>query len=345
MTAANDNFDFPALAAEIRRDFPLVADKVFFVDIFKKEHIDGHRGADARRDRLLKHSPQFSRQLESRMALYHAEKNSAVLPAPEGCAFVLLYTGPDAISMTGLQSGLCQNLTFIVDHEIGHLVTAYGMPRHASRTLHECSADAYAALRQLQRFENGMQGVEKLRLRRAQRLVSLEGMRHASHFTSFTLEKLIELTPHLPLGQLSAQQTAELAARIAIAHTPNDQIVKNIVEAFAPFHTALAAQPDDDTPYRILAQTVTETKEWEVFKWGAPVLRGYMDGTLEDMRNGEKLVRVNKAPLEGPGWNRVRSALAAREFAFNRDEILFGLDLPAVKAAPAAKPRRISRAP
>lgn len=333
MTTANDNFDFPALAAEIRRDFPDVAPRVYFIDTFKKEYIGGDERADANYERHMAVNPSLRNCLANQMDKYSAEKNSVVFAGPNKDFFVLLYTGDDAINMLGKSTTARQGLTFIIDHEIGHIVAANGQRGKLSRTLHECTADAYAAMRQIQRFDNGLQAVHSLQLRRAQRLVSLEGTRHADHFTSFVLDKIIENVQKLPLSQMTPRQTADLADRIAILHTPNDQVVKNVLSAFVPFQKALAQQPGDDTPYRILAQIVLETKDWEVFRWGAPVLRGYIRGTLADMQNGEQLVKVNTEPLWGAGWNNAAQRLKEREFEFNRDQILFGLELPAPKPA------------
>lgn len=345
MTTANDNFDFPALAAEIRRDFPDVAPRVYFIDTFKKEYIGGDERADANYERYMAVNPSLRNCLVNQMDKYSAEKNSVVFAGPKKDFFVLLYTGDDAINMLGKSAAARQGLTFIIDHEIGHIVTANGQRGKVSRTLHECTADLYAAMRQMQRFENGINAVHSLQLRRAQRLVSLEGTRHADHFTSFVLDKLIENADKLPLRQITPQQTAALADRIAILYTPNDQVVKNIMEAFAPFQKMLAQQPGDDTPYRVLAQTVLDTKDWEVFRWGAPVLRGYLQGHLADMQNGDKLIKVNGSPLWGAGWESVSKRLKEREFEFNRDQILFGLELPAAKPARTPAPMRFRHIP
>lgn len=337
MTAslANDNFDFKAIAHEIRRDFPDAASRMYFIDSFKNEYIRGHAEADARYDRYMAENNSLRICIANQIDKYAGEKNSVVVPGPQDDYFVLFYTGDDSIRMLGPQTSLKQSLTFVIDHETGHVVTKQGRAGKLSRTLHESTADAYAAMRQIQRFENGMRNVQNLRLRRAQRLVSLEGTRHADHFTSFVLDKIIETAHNLPLSKMTPQQTADLADRYALMHTPNDQVVKNIMDAFAPFQKMLATQPGDDTPYRVLSQIVLDTKDWEIFKWGAPVLRGYIQGTLYDMQNGSALIKVNDKPLWGAGWNNVAQSLREREFEFNRDQMLFGLDLP----APASKPQ------
>lgn len=346
LKTANDNFDFSAAAAEIRADFPHLAGKLYFVDSFKKEYVRGHAKADASFDSLMQNNPSLRVSLNNQIEKYGAQKNSMVFKGPQSDYFIALYTGADAIALLGTGASQKQALSFVIDHEIGHIVTQYGQPGKLSRTLHECTADAYAALRQLQRFGSaGMENIEGLRLRRAQRLISLHGARHAEHFTSFVLDKIIELAPKLPLSAMTAQQTAEVAARIAIAYTPNDQIVKNVQDAFTPFQDALARKTGDDTPYRMLAQVVLETHSWEIFKWGAPVLRGYLRAALGDMQNGDTFIEVNKTPLEGPGWQRVANELAQREFAFNREQILFGLDLPEKSPAARAAVRPLKRAP
>lgn len=326
---ANDNFDFKSIAHEIRRDFPDAASRLYFIDSFKNEYIRGNEAADAQYDLYMANNPSLRTCIANQLEKYAGEKNSVVVPGPQNDYFVLFYTGDDSIRMLGPKTTLKESLTFVLDHETGHVVTQQGRAGKLSRTLHEGTADAYAALRQIQRFDSGLRNVQSLRLRRAQRLVSLEGTRHADHFTSFVLDKIIETAHNLPLSIMTPQQTADLADRYALMHTPNDQVVKNIMDAFAPFQKMLAMQPGDDTPYRALSQIVLDTKDWEVFKWGAPVLRGYIQGTLYDMQNGSALIKVNDTPLWGAGWNNVAQSLREREFEFNRDQILFGLDLPA----------------
>lgn len=331
-----NKFDYAEAIAGICRDFPQETRRIFFYDSKTREHMPSRPDADLHMRSLFSVHPYLEKTLHQRMEKFAAEKNSAVMYGPGDEHFIMLYTGDDAISMLGKNAPIGQKLSFVLDHEIGHAVTAYGRASAHSKTLHECCADAYAAMRQIQRFGAETGAVSDLRLRRAQRIVSLQGPRHAAHFTSFTLDKVLEVAQTTPLQKLSAEQTARLAERIAIAHTPNDHVVDNVAKAFKHFQDALAQQPNDDTPYRMLAHTVLNTDDWEVFRWGAPVLRGYLKGDLADMQNGDKLIKVNHAPLEGMAWEGVARDLSQREFAFNREQILFGLDLPAKTAAPRA---------
>lgn len=113
-----------------------------------------------------------------------------------------------------------QHVFFVLDHELGHVLAEHGGRNAYSRTMHECVADSFAALRHMQRFGTYSPALDSLLLHRAQRLVSLQGARHAEHFTSFTLEKLLDMRGHVDMARLTPQQTRDLATRIALAHTP-----------------------------------------------------------------------------------------------------------------------------
>lgn len=321
-------FDYRAAAAETAKSFPEEMRDVFFFDSRRREHVPGHPEANLKiRTQLLLNKP-LRDGLNQNMRRYAGEKNSVVMKIDTLGRAILLYTGHDGITLLGKNAPTGQKICFVFDHEVGHIVTAYGSKNPMSHTLHECCADAYAALRQMQRYGADTPAAAALLLGRAQRLVSLQGSRHGEHFTSFVLDQVIETAQTLPVQKLSPAQTAQLATRLALAHTPNDQIVTNLMETFAPFQEQLAAQDGSDAPYRTLAQIVLETSDWETFKWGAPVLRGYINGDLPDMQNGNILIRINQSPLEGGDWARISSQLTAREFAFAKQQILFGLDLP-----------------
>lgn len=282
----------------------------------------------------------FLRHLAEFMEKLHGDKSSCVLAGMQNDHFVFLYNGPQ-------QGGLlpciphAQRMHFILDHEIGHIVTATGKPdKTKSATLHEATADVFASLRHIQRFGRKTGAIEDLLLLRAQRLVSLQGARHPEHFSSFALEKLLEKLPASNVEYLSPRQTAALARRIAVDHTPADAVVNKLSKAFVPFKDMLAAGAGGDAPYRALAAVVLGSTDHDIFKWGALVLRGYIDGRLGDMRVGKEYVRANNAPLQGAYWDGVRRQLTKKEFTANKismvcSAIVAALPAPKAKTSPS----------
>jgi hypothetical protein len=286
----------------------------------------------------LKDSTHSRERFYGYVERYTAEGNSAVVPGLERGSIIMLNTSKNAINLMGPSVPLLHNVYFILDHELGHAVAENGHRNHNSQTMHECVADSFAALRHIQRFGPDTTSLEKLMLRRAQRLVSLTGQRHAEHFTGFTLEKLLEIKDKVDIQRLSPEQTKALATRMALAHTPNDLSVQKIAKSFQPFQHLLAQGATGDLPLRKLAHIVLRTKDYEVFKWGAPVLRGYMDGALGDMTNGTKKVPLPQTDFSSAYWQKARQMLTRREFSFAKEDVLFGMHLPAARNDNAPKP-------
>ncbi|MDP2206761.1 MAG: hypothetical protein Q8K65_10705 [Alphaproteobacteria bacterium] len=314
-------FNYPAAAMGICRDFPEVATDLYFFDTARKAYVPSHPVAARRLDTIAQAQENFSRQLAEFMQKLHGDKSSCVLAGTQNDHFIFLYNGPQ-------NGGLLphapheQRMHFILDHEIGHIVTSTGKPdKTKSATLHEATADVFASLRHIQRFGRKTGAIEDLLLQRAQRLVSLHGPRHPEHFSSFALEKLLEKLPATDVEYLTPRQTAALASRIAGEHTPADFIVQKLSKAFIPFKDMLAAGTGGDDPYRVLAAIVLGGTDKDIFKWGAPVLRGYIDGRLGDMRVGKEYIRVNTAPFDGSYWNAVRRQITEKEFTANRDNM------------------------
>ncbi|MFN7113761.1 MAG: hypothetical protein ACK4PK_05310 [Alphaproteobacteria bacterium] len=321
MTGTAVNFDYAAATADICRDFPEIAADVYFFDTARKVHVPSHPVTTRRLKVIAQSQENFLPQLTQFMEKLHGDKSSCVLAGQQNDHFIFLYDGPQDGGLLP-HTPHTQRMHFILNHEIGHIVTATGLPDRAkSATLHEATADVFASLRHIQRFGRQTGAIEDLLLQRAQRLVSLHGARHPEHFSSFALEKLLEKLPALDAEYLTPQQTAALASRIATEHTPNDRIVNKLSRAFIPFKDMLAAGAGGDSAYRVLTAIVLGSTDRDIFKWGAPVLRGYIDGRLGDMRVGKDYVRVSSIPFAGTYWDTVRQQITEKEFAANQESM------------------------
>jgi|GEM_PF-1246489 len=331
-------FDYDAAVLEIFEMYPEAKEHLHFYDLGRQRFVPADADGVRTAQEWLEDSTQARERFYSYAAHYTAEGNSAVVPGLARGSIIMLNTSKNAINLMGPSVPLLHNVYFILDHELGHAVAENGHRNHNSQTMHECVADNFAALRHIQRFGPDTTSLEKLMLRRAQRLVSLQGYRHAEHFTGFTLEKLLEIKDKVDIQRLTTEQTKALATRMALAHSPNDMYVQKIAQAFKPFQHMLEQGTTGDLPLRKLAQIVLTTKDYEIFKWGAPVLRGYMDGELGDMTNGTKKIPVPQTDFSSAYWQKARQILVRREFSFAKDDVLFGMDLPAAKNDNAQKP-------
>lgn len=319
-------FDYDAAVAEIFDMYPQAREKVHFYDLTKSRFVDPDPRAvqEACAD-LADHEPSRIKFMKYAQ-MYKAEGNSAVIYALPRGRCVMLSTGSNRISLLGKNTPVHQDIYFVLDHELGHVLAEHGGRSTDSHTMHECVADSFSALRHIQRFGADSPSIEQLLLSRAQRLVSLTGMRHSEHFTSFTLEKLLDVKNHVDIERLTPQQTLDLATRIALTHTPNDTTVLKTATAFKNFQIALDSG-DGDALHK-LVHIVIGTKDNAVFKWGAPVLRGYMNGTLGDTTNGKKKIIIPKTDFSSPYWRRVDRILTRKEFNFAKNEMLYGMNLP-----------------
>jgi len=94
------------------------------------------------------------------------------------------------------------------DHEIGHLVVKNGFSDNYH--LAECAADAYAALRHVQRY-----GMDTDFLEYYDRSYNVIQELIPIHYTNAVLQKALRLAEERDISRLSLRETAELAATIA----------------------------------------------------------------------------------------------------------------------------------
>lgn len=329
--APEEKFDYDAAVAEIFEMYPQARDKVHFYDLTSSRFVDPDPWAvqEAHAD-LADHEPSRTKFMQYAQR-FKAEGNSAVIYALPRGRCVMLSTGSKRIKLLGADTPTIQDIYFVLDHELGHVLAQHGSRDPNSHILHECVADNFSVLRHMQRFGTDSPAPEKLLLSRAQRLVSLTGDRHSEHFTSFSLEKLLDVKNHVDIERLTPQQTLDLATRVALTHTPNDVTVIKVARAFKSFQESLAH--GDANALHKLAHIVIGTKDNAVFKWGAPVLRGYMNGTLGDTTNGKRKIIIPPTDFTTDYWQRVSSILTRKEFSFAKHDLLYGMNLPKPLAA------------
>lgn len=225
------------------------------------------------------------------------------------------------------------NVLAIFDHELGHLLIPDAMK---NSTLSEClfseaAADVYAVSRNIQRFGQHAQGASVISWNRAVGFVEHGGQ---SHFTFFALDALAQLQDKIDFKALTPQQTLQLARRIALEHTPHENLVRNLSEAFQPYRDTLKSHGRDTALKVLMEITLAEESGYYAFRLGAQMLDKYLKGQIS--------VGGKKVMLEGPWWDEKRKELDQRLTKLEKDGILYGF--PQVQkqpvntnTAPAAK--------
>jgi hypothetical protein len=177
------------------------------------------------------------------------------------------------------------------DHETGHALST-----KAHGTLGENTADAYALLRHLQRYEHRKTDIDFCAWKRA--LIFMQaGV--TSHLTTFTADKILIDSKTSKFVSLTPQQTIAVAKDYARKHTRDEKQLKSLAKAFSP----LAKKPLNDATFKQLAKiTLAAPVQSDVFYLGARVL-------LPPLENGPMMVDGKKIILTGKDWDRIRQQL------------------------------------
>jgi len=118
-------------------------------------------------------------------------------------------------------------LTHVIDHEIGHLIVREGWPSNSSPHIAECAADAYAAIRHIQRFGTNTDYFKAYN-RSHMAVFDISSI----HYTSAAIAKIEQLSKKQDLTKMPYVETATLAGSIAIKYNFDKQTRKRIRQAF-----------------------------------------------------------------------------------------------------------------
>lgn len=120
---------------------------------------------------------------------------------------------------------------FIFDHEIGHFVVKNGYTRN--HHLNECAADAFAALRHIQRF--GLKTELFSYYNRAHGMV-IGGS--PIHYTDMAVQRVRQLSMEMDVRRLSLCETAALAEKIAHQCRLSPTVLAKVSAAYLPVKEA-----------------------------------------------------------------------------------------------------------
>lgn len=210
--------------------------------------------------------------------------------------FNLIVMAPH-VTVTNAMFGLPQHqeVLFVLDHEIGHLVVEGGF--FSTRDfMREACADTYALLRAAQRFGDMTPFLRNNRFKRAFDMAFKGRM---SHYTMPATAALAALAPTLDVQAMTPHDVAELSQRLMLENTPKGTDLAEMVLAFGSVKAAYDGNDDNiDEAARLLARLVqSDTLSPLAQKTGRLV--------LTELLSGDMLVHGKPVKLHGAHWERV----------------------------------------
>ena len=188
-----------------------------------------------------------------------------------------------------------QEVLFVLDHEIGHLVVEGGF-NGGRDFMREACADTYALLRAGQRWGDM---APFLRANRFKRAFDIAFKGRMSHYTLPATAALEKLAPTLDLPSMKPLDVAALSQRLMLENTPNGVDLAEIVIAFGSVKAAYDGNDANiDEAARLLARLVqAETL--------SPLAQLTGRLVLTELLSGEMVVHGKPVKLEGERWQRV----------------------------------------
>ncbi|MBI1216091.1 MAG: hypothetical protein GC185_09775 [Alphaproteobacteria bacterium] len=177
------------------------------------------------------------------------------------------------------------------DHE-----TAHALHTDAKGTLGENTADAYAVLRHLQRFDGQETDIDYCGWKRALVFMT-SGV--TTHLTTFAVDKILIDAQTADFVSLTPRQTAAIARDYAEAYAPQGRALKKLKDDFAP----LKGKKMSAATFRQLAQiTLAAPEKSQTFYLGARVLSAAF-------RDGKATLDGKTVKFSGPQWEKLEKQL------------------------------------
>lgn len=293
-------FDFNEAVADFYTVHPDLKDKVFFIDpaagsvahpdpAIMQELVDFISKTDAGKEHM---QPIIANCAKNKTSYCH--------PNGPGGGFVFVYSGADAQRFTKQHSHATE-LQFIFDHETAHAIVEDG--RSDNRFLAESIADAYAAVRHLQRSGGDTQFIEDMMLARATDTVFREN--GILNFSCPVIEKILEDAKTVPFEKFSPAETVSYVTAIAQQHTPDGPALRSL-------HENLAALKDRPT-LSGLQNVVATTTDAHVLVWGRKVMQALAQNRVPKPANLRTAFKNAKTrPPTPPAYAKRRARIEYR---------------------------------
>jgi hypothetical protein len=304
---------------EVRKavdDFPQLKGRFIFVNAVDGEanaFVDPELVSNAELDQITadmtKQAKKAGSAFATKLGRYHELDVMTYTPLP-----FRMFTGKDQPAERELMA------TF--DHELGHLVVPGGY-YSKDPCFRETAADAFAVLRQAQRYGDADEAIKKAGWRRAFDFV-MSG--DAGHFTTLSIDEMKPLMDKLDVKAMTPDQTVKLAQRFALAHTPHADVTNNVAKSFNPVRETLRDTHDIKEALKVLADiSLSSDTAYYTFKIGSRVLKAFLDGEVRNAKDNSVF------ELKGDYWDGVRQKIAERDLQMKDEGLLLGMPL---KGAP-----------
>lgn len=296
-------FDYAAEVRGFYRDFPAFQN-LMFIETASRQLIEGNTSRMSAFLQARQSNNNVARAMEESCATGSCHASYQV-DRPQSCAVLInekferLYLP----KILGSDAPHDVETVFKLDHEIGHCISQKG---HAGdKNMRECVADAYAALRHLQRFQNDIRYLTNAPAIRALEVV-FRPDDDGNHFTSPVVEKIIEDSKLRDFSKLTPQQTIDLAASYAREYIMNSTQLSKMARAYQAFQGGFSSLLKGNMQLlHALGEYLFMTPDPAQFKWGSLCLCAILDGRVGTEQNVIK--------VEGDEWNIIRYALDDKE--------------------------------
>lgn len=272
-----EKFSFTDAVAEAYEIYPELTEKVFFIDPATgniphpdpevvQELIDLFTKTEPGRD-----------VLQPIIANCQKNKSSYCHPNGPGGGFVFVYSGDDALRLTGGEKHNGHShkteLQFVFDHELAHAIVPDG--RSDNTFLAEGIADAFASLRHLQRNKGDTGFLEDMMLARAADTAFREN--GILNFSSPVMEKILEDAKTVNFEKFSHAETVSYVTATAQQYTPDGAALRGLHDSFA----ALKKYPQ----LKELKNIVATATDANALKWGKRVLKALQTSRIPKPAN------------------------------------------------------------
>ncbi len=251
-------FDFNLACRQVLADHPSLGDHTTFLmcvpDSGRTGYLQTIATPTAANDTLQ--SLSWRHELRQQLNKLR-ERKSSVAVIVEGSPRRAVVFTPRS-QLRGVYPHAAAMLFFEFDHEIGHLLTRHGDYKSQGPVMAENSADAYAAIRAIQRFGGTPPHLNAMSQTRAEHIVTRASRRHVS---TTTLDAIIADSRNIDFGSLTPAETVAAAEEYARRHSPSEAQASFAVSYLAGMYKF----KDDPQQLRRLAQTALQTQNRFVF--------------------------------------------------------------------------------
>jgi len=190
-----------------------------------------------------------------------------------------------------------QMRAFTLDHEIGHVKCARGSD---GGNMGESIADAYATIRQIQRFGADAAGLLSVQVLKRQAALFLLPEDKAIHYTAPVMQKIIADSAQVDFSKLDAAETLRLASEYGQRHAA---YAAHLVYACS----ANAALPAEDRIYDFAQKALSDTLPAAAKGAALAVLRGF---TEDRLRFQDQTAALD---ITAPKWQDIAAKLQNAE--------------------------------